>query len=152
MIAEQFEIKSDHDKKIVHIVVAGFWQPKHFTEFAAAINAEERYFTIRNQTFKAICDARYFNVQSGDIFQMFVGFFARSGVPITRAALVISSALLKLQVMRVIADSKYQFFDDVDAAKAWIANPPVSVFHNASQPHLPRSRHRMAIIEDDRNL
>ena len=121
MADRHFEIKSDYDQNIVRISVKGFWRPEYFSEFVAAISAEERYFTASKQTFKAICDARYFNVQGGDIFQMFAGFFDRPGVPITQAALIVSSTLLKLQVMRVTTDRKYQFFDDPDLAETWIA-------------------------------
>jgi hypothetical protein len=121
MVDKHFEIQSDHDQNIVRIVVAGFWRPDDFVDFVAAITAEERYFASRSQSFRAICDARQFNVQGGDIIQMFSGFFDRPGIPITQAALVISSTLLKLQAMRVATDSKYRFFDNVDEAEEWIA-------------------------------
>jgi hypothetical protein len=123
MANKHFEIHSDHEADMVRIVVEGFWQPDDFVDFFKAISAEEAHFTSKSKTFRAMCDARTFTVQGGDVVQLFSGFFERPGIPISRAALIISSTLLKLQVMRVIGDQRYRFFDDIHEAEAWIADP-----------------------------
>ncbi len=116
-----FRIIVDPAVKLVDITIQGFWTPADLARFDTVLRAmlvelSAAGCPMGNQL--TLFDTTAYNVQSQDIA---AGMAALAGDPTIasrKVAVVVVSALLKLQAHR--AAPGYRTFDNHDAARAWL--------------------------------
>ncbi len=113
-------------ESILLLTLAGFWNEAAVTSFesstrsALARRAGERFY--------AVCDASKMNVQSADTqrrVQCLLDEMRSAGM--AGGAMVVTSALLKMQLGRTVDRDRTRYFDNISEAVAWARAQAVAV-------------------------
>lgn len=106
------------DGRILLLELAGFWDGAVAEAFERDTRA--RLAVASGGTFHAVCDASTMTVQSADTqrrIQQLLDEMRAAGM--AGGAMVVTSALLRLQAMRTVDRDRTTFFDTRAAALAW---------------------------------
>jgi len=115
-----FKIVFDDAKGIVRTTVEGFWTLADVDSCATEMRP---YLVAARRTAKRVlvlCDARNFPVQSLQVAAAFRDMELNMGAMRDRLAMVVSSALLKMQGQRSFDASPTAYFCSMDEAEAWL--------------------------------
>ncbi|WP_375428578.1 hypothetical protein [uncultured Sphingomonas sp.] len=125
MEQEQFIITTDPAKKLVHVVMKGFW----ISETVFAYDREIRAAADRmaaaghpRHELLALVDAREAGVQTGELIFAYRERFGAPARQPRRVATIVSSALFKRQVERIAIPNQRIFDNEVDAMR-WLLSP-----------------------------
>lgn len=121
---DAFSVRADADGTLLDIELRGFWDASTVERFAGAV-------AMALQTMKSagcrpgdqvtLVDNARLNIQSQDVVHRFEELIERRLNTSRRTAVIVSSALLKMQAKRV--GPSHQFFEDRDAALRWLMEP-----------------------------
>lgn len=119
-----FAIRFDARTSVLHLTLSGFWTPDTLRDFARALLAEVARIQKTRPSFDVLSDSRAFPVQSPEVGQGFTRLMSGSSERNTgRRAIVVASALNKMQAERTLASPNLRVFLDPDEAAAWLATP-----------------------------
>lgn len=118
-----FSVDYDPDRGIVRLMIEGFWDAATVEAFAAETLVALRRARAETGRSLVLTDARSFQVQSLDVATAFDLAELRIGPARERMAIVVSSALSKMQGQRALAGTDTMFFTDVAAAERWLLAP-----------------------------
>lgn len=121
MEPEPYSISVDLAAARLRIVINGFWGPEVIARFLAELKEKGEPLEHIGRPYRSLTDARDFRVQSVEIASYFAGFMSTEvGPGLEKQALVVGSALAKLQALRVLEGTAMGIFDSVDAAEIWL--------------------------------
>ena len=120
-MASTYSIKIDADKKIVTAKLAGFFSPQEVAEFARDEQAAARSLGCRSGEFGLLICTHGGQAQAQDVIGAFQGLMHDLPLKAGRIAFVSESALLNLQLRRMIPADRARVFGDVEEATKWVA-------------------------------
>ena len=119
-----YRIESDFAHRRLVMLLEGFWDPDLITRFAADLSTEASKIRSRCPDFSSLCDASQLQVQSANVIEGFNAIVDLGPKMTTgRSAIVVGSALLKLQAERVFKGTRARVFTDRHAAEDWLDEP-----------------------------
>lgn len=113
-----FEIWYEPDHALLRIRIDGFWDDSTSVAFGEALRARSKAILAERAEFDVLSDARGFAVQTPEVANRFHAL-AERGVA-RRTAIVVTSALAKMQARRSMESARVRIFGDMDAARAWL--------------------------------
>lgn len=126
---------------LVEIVLRGFWTVEDFARFETALRAamhDVMAHGCRMGEQVTLFDLTQYTVQSADVAQGMAGMAGDPTIGSRRIAVILSSALLKMQARRTAPD--YGFFEDRAEALAWLLDGPVDAADTAAGGTTPIDR------------
>lgn len=118
---DAFSVRADAARKLLDIELRGFWDLGTIDRFAGAV-------AMALQTLKSagcrpgeqvsLVDNAQLNIQSQDVVHRFEELIESRLNTSRRTAVIVSSALLKMQAKRV--GPSHQIFEDRDTALRWL--------------------------------
>ena len=106
------------DGRILLLTLAGFWDEASVASFEDAT----RYALARrtSEHFYAVCDASEMNVQSGETQRRVHHLLDEMrSAGMIGGAMVVTSALLKMQLGRTVDQGRTRYFANIADARAW---------------------------------
>lgn len=119
----KFDVSYDRASRTLHWTMRGFWTMADVTAFAVALRQAITLLGSPPHVYDALCDSRTFPVQSAAVSAALgqindIGRTMRSG----RTAIVVGSAINKLQAQRTLVDPDLRIFLTLDEATAWLSH------------------------------
>ncbi len=116
-----YSIETDAKRRMLSIVMRGYWDQPTFDHFAAEYSDTMRMMHRSGGLALALIDGREFAVQSSEISEQFRDVIARNQpYHAKRTATVVPTHLNKLQAERAGEKLIACYFIDMDEAKAWL--------------------------------
>ena len=118
-----YSIETDQQKRLISIVMRGYWDQPTFDLFAAEYERAMIGMYCSGGLTYALVDGREFAVQARTISEQFAAVIARcKPYHARRTASVVPAHLNKLQAERAGNGGELiaHYFTDMDAAKAWL--------------------------------
>jgi hypothetical protein len=124
--SQNYELQFDPMPGLLTIKLGGFWDDKSVQLFRAELRSTIQQITSGNLDFQTLCDCRGFVVQSQTVMNEIAQTMA-NGVEtkLGRTAIVVDSALSKMQISRLVANPKIKLFENFDLASAWLGQAEV---------------------------
>lgn len=119
--AEHFDIRFDPRDPILFLRLSGFWTLPIALAFEAALQDAGRDLRLAEKCTGTLSDSRAFPVQSEEVGAVLARIrLAGPGHEPWPTAIVVGSALNKLQAERVMKRDNVRVFLDMDEARAWL--------------------------------
>jgi len=118
-----FSVNYDPDRGFVRLMIEGFWDVATVEAFATETLATLKRARAETGRSLVLTDGRTFQVQSLEVATAFDLAELRIGPVRERMAIVVSSALSKMQGQRALAGTDTMFFTDMAAAERWLLAP-----------------------------
>jgi hypothetical protein len=116
-----YNISTDLTKDLVHVELEGFWAESDFSKFMDDLHSAVTKLRCKPGEHLLLCDLTRLNVMSQDIVSYVMSELNSEGPRDARwIAIVVGSALLKLQMQRMLLRANAQIFDDVGSAHEWL--------------------------------
>jgi len=116
-----FAIETDPDRNLLAITMRDFWTTQIMAEYNGAVRKAIAELRRGGGMIHVLIDMRDFGIQSAEIAEGHAdNLRAVARVGDARVALVMQSALSKLQAARVAHDTGHATFASTDAALAWL--------------------------------
>ena len=120
-LAPSHEVSTVAHKREVHYSATGLWTLEAIADLQKSLYGASKSFIEAGQKFRVLGDLTDFPVQPGPIAEQMQKIQEASAqLGVERMALVIPSALVRLQFRRVSAALVIEFFDDRESALAWL--------------------------------
>ena len=121
-----YTVDTDPRRRMLHIVMRGYWDQKTFDTFAADYEAALHRMKTSGGLAIALVDGREFAVQAREISTQFGELIARNMALLARhTATVVPAHLNKLQAERAGGELAARYFTDMEEAQAWLAEMSV---------------------------
>ncbi|MGC5799530.1 hypothetical protein [Sphingomonas sp. NFX23] len=116
-----YEISSDPARQLLIVRVSGFWTREIMATYRAEVGQQASVLRQAGGCKRILVDMSHYPIQSGDIADGHAAAlrFARETLG-ARAAIVMTSALSRLQATRVATSSGHRLFNDDVAAMTWL--------------------------------
>jgi len=123
---EAYSVTTDDRRRLLHIVMRGYWDQRTFDQFSAQYTAALHHMKKTGGLEIALVDGREFAVQAKDISEQFGALIARC-MPLLakRTATVVPAHLNKLQAERAGGELDARYFTDMVEAEAWLFTPAI---------------------------
>ena len=123
---DAYSVTTDMRRRLLHIVMRGYWSQATFDTFATDYVAALNKMKASGGLDICLVDGREFAVQAKEISEQFGALIARC-MPLLakRTATVVPAHLNKLQAERAGGELAAQYFTDMDEARAWLFGPGV---------------------------
>ena len=116
-----YDIMVESENNLIIVALEGFWSESDFERFIADQHAAHSQLKCPIGKHLLLCDLTKLNVSTSNVAE-------RSAVDLNsegprdaqRVAIVISSALLKLQMLRLLTRANAKIFDDISSAREWL--------------------------------
>ena len=121
-ISPDFEIRTDPARKMMRIVLRGFWDEDTIARYDQALNKAGQEMTATGcalQDLLVFVDARALKTQARDLIASYQSRFGAADRQPRRIATITSNALQKLQAQRV-AFANQRIFEDERQAMEWL--------------------------------
>jgi hypothetical protein len=116
-----YKITLNIENDLVELELEGFWTESDFQKFIAEQHTALNKLRCQIGKHLLLCDLTKLNVVAQDVAARVATELNSQGPRDAEwLAIVISSALLKLQMQRLLTRSNAQIFDDVTAARQWL--------------------------------
>ena len=120
-MAPFFDISIDPARKLMTIVVAGFFDTADVERLAAARAAAMRRLNSAAHDHVTLVDVSDARIQAQEVVRAFVQLIGNPAFVSRRIAFVCQGSLARMQVRRMLADADHaQMFDDRASAEAWL--------------------------------
>jgi hypothetical protein len=121
----KFEVRYDPAARLLRWTMRGFWTMADVAAFAQSMRAATKPLGAPPHSYDGLCDSRDFPVQSGEVSAALgeidrIGGAMRKG----RFAIVVGSAMNKLQAQRTLKGEGIRVFLVLDDALAWLREEP----------------------------
>ncbi len=114
-----FEISGDEEIGIIQAALRGFWTIEIFEAFERAMLAKSARMKSLHSVYALFSDCTEFPVQASDVVHLFQRIEGPESVG-GPTAILVGSALVKLQAERVLTDPAIRAFTDRQRAEAWL--------------------------------
>ena len=115
-----YSIAVDRERRIVCATMSGFFSEEEVAAFARDEQAAAASLGCPSGQFGLLIEGSGGLIQSQDVAAAFRALMADLPLKAGRIAMVTGSALLKLQLRRMITSDRAAVFDTMDEARAWI--------------------------------
>jgi hypothetical protein len=122
-----FTIEHDYAGRRITISLRGFWNDAIYAEFNAALAPHVIYHEQRGERYAMLSDLSALDVQDTGVAERFRVMIENVPVIEPVVALVIPSALLRLQVARLITQERRRIFTNRPEAEAWLDGDEVAI-------------------------
>jgi len=120
-LARKFSLTRHDEYREVHYVLRGLWTVETSTEVQRAFLDACKPFVEKQQNWRVLGDLTDFPVQTREVAeQIRLIQEAAPSLGVDRMALIVSSVLLKQQLMRVSEAVNMEFFETKAAALGWL--------------------------------
>jgi hypothetical protein len=126
MPAPPFDVAFDRRARLLRWTMRGFWTMADVAAFAAALRAATEHLGAPPHVYDGLCNSSDFPVQNRDVSDA-LGQIDRIGSAMRRGrfAIVVGSAMNKLQVQRTLLSPDIRAFRSMGEAEAWLKDKPV---------------------------
>ena len=124
MEARNFTLRPDPARRMLEIVLDGRWTPETVEAYRVARAEVMRVLQragVALADLRVFVDARSLSAQSLEAVAAFGSMVAPSDLQPGRSALVLTSALVKLQIKRIAMPGQ-RLFSDEQKARAWLVD------------------------------
>lgn len=118
-----FSIRNDIPHALMHITMAGFFEPADIARFAAARDRELVALRTRPNEHLTLVDIRSMDIQAADSVAAFRQLLADPRTVSRRIAFVVGRSLAAMQIRRAAHGRDTQYFADIEEAEAWLLSP-----------------------------
>jgi hypothetical protein len=115
-----YEISLDKDSKLLRVAFKGLWDIQTLDRYEAEREAAVRGAGWRSGEYDYLLDLRAHPVQPKDVSAKGDEYYRTFQPRPRKLALIITSALARMQVTRVVKGMEERFFDNEEAALAWL--------------------------------
>ena len=117
-----FRISLDRTERHLDLEMSGYWTDEVMGDFERASAPHSRAFSELRSPKTCLVDARSFGPQSQAIVKRHQELIAKLGQSgrADATAVVLSGAILKMQVSRAAPTAGLQTFNDIDEARDWL--------------------------------
>lgn len=118
-----YHLTINPEKRLIRIAVSGYSDAAEFDRMIAEAQAAVRTLKASGNSFDMLSDVRDGHViptESASQSEQFMKWLAQNGI--RKSALVVASAILKMQLDRMSADPRFGFFATEEAALEWLAS------------------------------
>jgi hypothetical protein len=116
-----YNITVDAENDLVSIQLEGFWTESEFEQFIVDHHSALNRLQCRIGKHLLLCDLTKLNVVAKDVAARITTDLNSQGPRDAEwIAIAVNSALLKLQMQRLLTRSNAQIFDDVKTAREWL--------------------------------
>jgi hypothetical protein len=115
-----YNITVDRPRRIVCVSMSGFFSEDEVSAFARDEQAAAASLRCPSGQFGLLLDAGGGVTQSQDVIGAFQALMVDLPLKAGRIAIVSGSALLKLQLRRIMTSERTGVFDTIDDARTWI--------------------------------
>lgn len=119
-MAGRFDITTDRSRKLLRIEFKGFFSPADLAGYAAAKTRALASLACRPNEHVTLCDFTACVPQAREVLELFQRSLDDPAGRSRRLAVVLGSALARLQAQRVVERSDSAFFQSVPEAEAWL--------------------------------
>ena len=122
MADRRYSISIDPSSRLVRIVLDGFWDVGTVARFKHDVTESGRGLGAAGtapSTLRILTDARGMRTQSQDVVAALLSSFADERGAVYRSAMLVDSALFRLQLRRVTGDS-HGIFNSEEEALGWL--------------------------------
>jgi hypothetical protein len=118
-----YNITVEPEIDLVTIELEGFWSEEKFKTFIAEQHESLALLKCRPGNHLLLCDLTKFNVVAQDVApRIAIDLNSQGPRDAEWIAIAVSSALLKLQMQRLLTRTNAQIFDDVRSAREWLVS------------------------------
>jgi hypothetical protein len=119
-----YSVTVDDVRGELHFVTSGLFDRQTMDAFLAEVGKAIGPLLKQKRRLRALGDLRGYVTQTREIGEKMARTLEQAeAVGIERTAIIINSAMLKMQYKRVSEGRKVQIFEDADAALAWLRSP-----------------------------
>ncbi|MEG3086623.1 hypothetical protein [Sphingomonas sp. PB4P5] len=118
-----FAVAADPVSAVVHIHLSGFFDHAEVACFWREEQEVARAAQARHGTYDLLIETAGGMAQGQDVLAAFHRVIVESPVKARRIVIVSESALLRLQIRRVLASDTLQVVETLAEAEAWLASP-----------------------------
>jgi SpoIIAA-like len=123
-LAPSFTVTRDDARGELHFVTSGLFDRKSMDAFLAEVGKAIGPLLKQKRKLRALGDLRGYVTQTREIGEQMARTLEQAeAVGIERTAIIINSAVLKMQYKRVSEGRNVQIFEDADTALAWLRSP-----------------------------
>ncbi|HEX8302048.1 hypothetical protein [Sphingomonas sp.] len=119
-MAPSYEISIDPARGLLRIIVRGFLSLDDLVDILAAQKKAVVQLGLGPNEHIALCDFSSGALQSQDVIQLSRAALANPSFMARRVAFVITSALARLQLRRMLVRDDAAFFETIEDAEAWL--------------------------------
>ncbi len=125
--APSFAVSIEPEKRLMHIVVRGFWPANVLPNYSAALRRNVEALAPHGGCKRILVDMSDYPIQSQDVAEAHSRII-RHGRTEMRAviAIVMTSVLSRLQAKRIANVAGNELFDDEVTARAWLEAQPLN--------------------------
>jgi hypothetical protein len=116
-----YEISLDRDRKLLRGVMTGLWDIQTLDRYEVEREAALRGAGWRSGEYDYLVDLRGHPVQPRDVAAKADEYYRIFKTRPRKFALIVSSALARMQVARVVKGTQERLFDNEEEALAWLA-------------------------------
>lgn len=116
-----YEISLDRDCKLLRVAFKGLWDIQTLDRYEAERETAVRGAGWRSGEYDYLLDLRDHPVQPRDVAARGDEHYRTFQPRPRKLAMIVTSALARMQVTRVVKGTHERFFDDDKAALAWLA-------------------------------
>lgn len=116
-----FSFSFDENRILLLLTQSGYWSLETFNRFEEEFLALHADIRSRHGHYRALSDCTDFSVQSNEVSQAFEILFANlMNENRGRYAIIVGSALNKMQARRVLPQPHVKMFTDIEPAMTWL--------------------------------
>jgi hypothetical protein len=116
-----YEISLDKDRKLLRAVFTGLWDIQTLDRYEVEREAAVRGAGWRSGEYDYLLDLRGHPVQPKEVAAKGDEHYRNFQPRPRKLALIVTSALARMQVTRVVKGTQERFFDNEEAALDWLA-------------------------------
>lgn len=120
MSNEPFSVEIDAKLGVVKGVVRAFWTVATLHEYKSAIANGKHRLVAAGLEPRLLIDARHQGVQGQEVVQGLRDFAASPEGRATRTAIIVESALYRLQIARIRSNEEHRTFENEEEALTWL--------------------------------
>lgn len=116
-----FDITTDHERHLLRIALRGFWDDTIMASYMAEVREKGAELERTGGCKYILINMVDYEIQSKEVAEAHAENLRRvKKAGVARVALVMQSALSRLQAARVAVDTGHQAFDTEDEALEWL--------------------------------
>ena len=119
-----YTVAADPDSPLVRIHLSGFFSAEEVAGFWREEQEVARAALLEHGVYDLLIETTGGGPQGQDVLTAFNRVVTESPVKARRIVIISASALLRMQIRRVLVSDKLQVFETIPEAEAWLADAP----------------------------
>ena len=121
-----FEVSIEPKAGLLRMTMGGFFSIEGVERLTGALADARKSLGCAPNAHITLCDIRAMTIQSQDVMGHFMRLLSDPKTTSRRLALVVGTPLARMQARRLTDRPGVAFFTDMDEARRWLCEPPVS--------------------------